>query len=105
MKKAEDFIKSSEVWTDEHDIFCTTVEAAIEAMEEYAKQKKAFLFSFTFWHDSPDQYLLVYAETEKEAREIGRKQCEYNSGQKAHAKDLRLCTWGLDAEPTRTTTG
>ena len=57
--------------------------------------KKAYLFSFTFWHDSPDQYLLVYAETEKEAREIGCKQCEYNSGQKAKPNDLHLCTYGL----------
>lgn len=57
--------------------------------------KIAYLFSFTFWENEPAQYLLVYAENEKEAREIGCKQCEYNSGQKAHPKDLQLCTYGL----------
>lgn len=66
---------------------------------ENTDMKKAYLFSFSFWENSPNRYLLVYAETEEKARDIGCKHCEFNSGQRAHAKDLQLCTYGLDPEP------
>lgn len=57
--------------------------------------KLAYLFSFKYWEYSPPQYVLVYAENEEEARNIGCENCSYNSGEKAKPKDLILQTYGL----------
>lgn len=57
--------------------------------------KIAYLFSFTYWSYSPPKYILVYAENEEQAREIGSDNLFYNSGEKAKPKDLILQTYGL----------
>lgn len=57
--------------------------------------KQPYLFSFVHWAYSPPRYILVYAENEKEAREIGAKNCTFNSGDKARPRDLVLLTYGL----------
>ncbi len=65
-----------------------------EEIEE-PKPKIAFLFSFQPWINDPTRYLLVYAETEQEAREIGCKKCRYNSGEEVKPERLTLCTYGI----------
>lgn len=56
---------------------------------------KAYLFSFKSWSNDPFQYILVYAENEINAREIGSKNCFYNSKEQSKPEDLYLCTFGL----------
>jgi len=54
-----------------------------------------YLFSFKYWQYDPPKYILVYAKNEKEARDIGAKQCYFNNGQIASPEHLVLCTFGL----------
>lgn len=54
-----------------------------------------YLFSFKYWQFDPPIYILVYAKNEEEARDIGAKQCHFNSGEQAKPKDLQLCTYGI----------
>ena len=56
---------------------------------------RCYLFSFIYWEYSPAQYILVYAENEQKAREIGVKQLKYMCGDKLHPNQLNLCTFGL----------
>ena len=56
---------------------------------------RCYLFSFTYWKDSPPQYILVYAESEEKARIIGVNQLRYNSGDKPQPNALNLRTFGL----------
>lgn len=55
----------------------------------------AYLFSISLWQFDPPIYLLVYAETERQAREIGAAQCHYNSRAPVKPEDLKLQTFGL----------
>lgn len=57
--------------------------------------RTAFLFSFNSWHSDPNKYILVHARNEQEAREIGCKQCRFNSKEIAKPSDLELVTYGL----------
>ena len=55
----------------------------------------AYLFRFNFHVQEPDKYLLVYAETEDKARDIGAAQCRFYNDAPAKPEDLKLCTYGL----------
>jgi hypothetical protein len=57
--------------------------------------KIAYLFSFVYWPHSPEKYILVYAQNEEAAREIGARKCFFNSGKMASPENLELVTYGL----------
>jgi hypothetical protein len=57
--------------------------------------KTAYLFSFTNHYLSPPNYILVYANSEEEARIIGASKCYFHSREQASPKDLILCVYGI----------
>ena len=55
--------------------------------------QKSYLFKIKLGQYDPDEYILVYAKNEDEARKKGAEKLRYNCGTQAKPKDLILVTY------------